>query len=272
MSMSTTKDTPPLQAFAHSVAVVVSSCDAFFDVWRPFAFFFRKYWPDCPFPVYLITNELQIESKTIQPLAVGPDRGWATNLKTALTRISADHIFYMQEDYFLTAPVRGAQLAHDFAEALAMGADCLSFRARTHREPAFEPINDRFGVVPVDSDGRTRNQVMLWDRQKFISILRDGESGWEMERDGSERTREMRILSYGQRENSPIPYLMSAIVRGLWMREALDLCRLNGVTISPQFRAVYSTNSLVRGIRRRFIRGRAPRALEKQKGRLVDLD
>src|ERR1700704_4271794 len=32
---------PELKDFASSVAVVVSSCDAFFDVWRPFAFFFR---------------------------------------------------------------------------------------------------------------------------------------------------------------------------------------------------------------------------------------
>ncbi len=32
-----------LEDFAGSIAIVVSSCDAFFDCWRPFAFFFRSF-------------------------------------------------------------------------------------------------------------------------------------------------------------------------------------------------------------------------------------
>ncbi len=54
---------PELKDFASSVAMVVSSCDAFFDAWRPFAFFFRKHWSDCPFPVFLIVNRLRVRSK-----------------------------------------------------------------------------------------------------------------------------------------------------------------------------------------------------------------
>src|SRR5207237_8024820 len=57
---------PELKAFASSVAIVVSSCDAFFDAWRPFVFFFQKHWSDCPFPVYLIVNRLQVRSNVIQ--------------------------------------------------------------------------------------------------------------------------------------------------------------------------------------------------------------
>ncbi len=270
--MSTSEDPRAPRDFTRSVAIVVSSCDAFFDAWRPFTFFLRKYWPDCPLPVYLITNELRVRSAIIQPLAVGPDRGWATNLQTALDRIPQDHILYLQEDYFLTAPAQTAQIARDFEEALANGADSLCFRARTHRESAFEPLNERFGVVPNNSDGRTRCQVTLWNRRKLISILHSGENAWDMEREGSARTRDLRILSYGRRENSPIPYLVSAIVRGLWTTEALTLCRDHGVTISPRFRSEYSGNSLLRGIRRRLTRRRATRALNAQKQQVLDLD
>lgn len=261
-----------LRDFVGSITVLVSSCDAFFDVWRPFVFFFRKQWPACPFPVCLITNELRVDSKVIQPLPVGPDRGWATNLQIALEQIQTEHVLYMQEDYFLTAPVRSSQLAQDFTEAIAAGADSLCLRARTQREPDFEPLNDRFGVVPLDSDGRTRNQITLWNRRKFASALREGENGWDMEREGSGRTREMKLLSYGERENMPIPYLMSAIVRGLWTRDALELCRANAVAISPHFRSTYSDNSLVRGARRSLTGRRAARALDEQKRHTLQLD
>ena len=37
-------------------AVVVSSCDAYSDAWKPFFKLFFKYWSDCPFPIYLVTN------------------------------------------------------------------------------------------------------------------------------------------------------------------------------------------------------------------------
>lgn len=261
-----------LASFKDSVTVVVSSCDAFFDVWKPFAFFLRQCWADCPLRVFLIVNELRISSRVITPLAVGPDRGWAANLRIALEQITTPFVLYVQEDYFFSSTVDSNGLARDFREMMELGADSLCFRARTHVEPAFQPLNDRFGVVPVDSDGRTRNQITLWKRDSLHSTLRDGESGWEMERDGSARTRDMKVLSYGRRDNTPIPYLMSAIVRGLWTRDALDMCRDHKVKISPHFRRTYTHVASLRGIRRWLTRRDGARALERQRQRVVTLD
>src|SRR4051812_34105133 len=96
--------------FSSEVSVVVSSCDAFFDAWRPFAFFFRKFWPDCPFSVCLITNELDVRSSTIRAIRVGHDRGWASNMQIAMQQIATPYILYFQEDYFLNTHIDGPQL------------------------------------------------------------------------------------------------------------------------------------------------------------------
>ena len=261
-----------LKEFAGSVAVVVSSCDAFFDVWRPFAFFFRKHWADCPFPVFLIVNELEIRSTSIQPLAVGPDRGWASNMKAALEKIGHSHVLYLQEDYFLDRPVRREQLAEDFAYAFEHGADAFCLRARTKLEPAFQPINDRFGVVPRDSDGRTRCQTTLWKREAFLKALHQGETAWEMEARGSDRTRDMLALSYSTREHASLSYLMSGIVRGLWTPEALAMCDEHGCTIAPYFRGTYSQSSPVRRLRRALTRRRLTGELTKVRNSVIDLD
>jgi hypothetical protein len=261
-----------LRDFIGSVAVVVSSCDAFFDAWRPFAFFFRKHWSDCPFPVYLIVNELTFRSEILRPLAVGPDRGWATNMKLALQQLPAPRVLYLQEDYFLTEPVRQEQLAHDFSYAFEHDADAFCFRARSELEPTFHPINDRFGVVPRDSDGRTRCQLTLWKRDALLAVLRDGENAWEMESRGSERTRDMLALSYSTREQAPVPYLMSAIVRGLWTPEALRLCAANQVKIAPHFRGTYTQSALLRRWRRARTRQRLGRELARVRSGILDLD
>lgn len=261
-----------LEQFADKVSVVVSSCDAFFDVWRPFAFFLRQCWPDCPLRIFLIVNELTVSSRMITALPVWPDRGWATNLRLAIERLATPYVLYVQEDYFFTKQVDSAAVARDFAQMIELGAESLCFRARTNVESSFRPLNERFGVVPIDSDGRTRNQITLWKRDALHSILRDGESGWEMERDGSARTRHMQILSYAQRDNTPIPYLMSAIVRGLWTREAMEMCDAHRVTIWPHFRRTYSGSAWLRGIRRWRTREEAARALQQQRARVLNLD
>lgn len=261
-----------MKDFAGSVAIFVSSCDPFFDCWRPFVQFFRKSWPDCPLPVYLIVNELRARSNWIQPIAVGPDRTWGRKLLKALDKVPQPYVLYMQEDYFLTRPVDSAQLAADLAYALENELDSFCFRARSQREAGFAFVNERFGVVPTDSDGRTRCQANLWKRESLAAIVREEESVWEFEARGSERTRGMQIVSYGTRENVPLDYLMSAIVRGLWTREAIELCRAHQIDLSPRLRAVYTDHRLLQRLRRASTRRRIEHELVRLRDAVIDLD
>jgi hypothetical protein len=261
-----------LKDFARSVAIVVSSCDAFFDAWRPFVFFFRKYWGDCPFPIYLIVNRLRVCSQFVQPIVVGPDRGWASNMEKALQSIARPYILYFQEDYFLNGPIREEQLAGDFAYAVEHDAASFCFYARSQLEKNFQPLNDRFGIVPRDSDGRTRLQVTLWKKAVLQATLRPGESAWNMEARASERTRHLLALSYLQRHDVPIPYLMSAIVRGLWTPEAISLCEQAGLEIHPRFRSTYSEVPWQRRFRHGLDRIKLTLALARQGQQVIDLD
>jgi hypothetical protein len=263
---------PELKAFASSVAIVVSSCDAFFDAWRPFAFFFRKHWSDCPFPVYLIVNQLRVRSNFIRPISVGPDRDWASNMAVALATISQPYILYFQEDYFLNRDVKSDQLAGDFAYAFEKDVASFCFFPRSQLEPNFEPLNDRFGVVPRDSDGRTRLQVTLWKKEVLQATLRPGETAWNMEARASERTQNLLALCYSQLREIPIPYLMSAIVRGLWTPQAISLCEQAGVEIHPRFRSNHSDVAWRRRFRRGLDRIKLPLALARQGQRVIDLD
>lgn len=262
---------PLLSEFTDRVAIVVSSCDAFFDAWRPFAQFFERFWSDCPFEVVLLTNQLSVHSSRLRPVAVGKDRGWSSNLLSALAQIQHPYVLYFQEDYFLNAPVRTEQLADDFAYVIASSADSLCFRARSEPDRGTERLNDRFGVVPLNSDGRTRCQVTLWKRSALQSILRSGETAWDFEARASARTQKMTILSYLRRDSTPIPYLMSAISRGLWMPEAIALCREHAVEIEPLFRPSFSEVSWQRRLRRALGRSRLKRALRRQRGCAIQL-
>lgn len=165
-----------LEEFKGEIAVIVSSCDAFFDAWRPFAFFLRKHWPECPFPVYLVTNELQVRSEFIRGLPVGEDRGWAANMQAALAQIVTPWVLYFQEDYFLTRPVDKALLTRDIRETIDREAVALSFWDLSGLERVEAAPGERLMVVPRASEGRTRLQVTLWRRDVLAGLLKPGEN------------------------------------------------------------------------------------------------
>jgi hypothetical protein len=217
-------------------------------------------------------NRLRIRSSIVQPISVGPDRAWASNMITALMSIPQPYILYFQEDYFLNGPVNNERLAQDFAYAFDNNAASFCFHARGQLEPNFQPLNDRFGVVPRDSDGRARLQVTLWKKSVLQAILRPGETAWNMEARASERTRDLLALSYSQRCDRPISYLMSAIVRGLWTTEAIAMCRKAGIEIRPGFRSVHSDVAWRRRLRRGLDRLKLAFVLPKQRRQVIDLD
>jgi hypothetical protein len=93
-----------------------------------------------------------------------------------------------------------------------------------------------------------------------------------MEARASERTRDLLALSYLQRRDRPIPYLMSAIVRGLWTAEAIAMCREAAIEIHPRFRSVHSDVAWRRRLRRGLDRLKLAFALAKQRQEMIDLD
>ena len=66
----------------NNVSIVVSSCDLFEDCWAPFIHSMRKYWPDCEWPVYVISNHKAIDGpEGFSFIKVGEDLKFASSVK-----------------------------------------------------------------------------------------------------------------------------------------------------------------------------------------------
>lgn len=87
------------------LAVLVPSCDKYADLWKPFFTLFWKFWPDCPFPVYLLTNISTIDDNRVQVLPVGQDVSWSDNLAKTLEKLNYEYVFLFLDDLFLVGRV-----------------------------------------------------------------------------------------------------------------------------------------------------------------------
>jgi len=221
----------------NNCAVIISSCDAYEDAWAPFFTLFFRYWPDCPFPIYLISNEVTYLDSRIRPLRVGPDRGWANNTKKAMKQISEPFIIFILEDLFLEKPTNTEyilQLLEHIKEQHA-----ATIRLFPSPLPDEDYPNDlNLGRMGRDAPYRTSLMIGIWDKKIFISLIKEDENAWQMEIDGTERSRFVSEAFISVKTPAIHYYERTGIIRGKWMYQAVKLCKREGIVLDLKRRKV----------------------------------
>jgi hypothetical protein len=200
----------------HSCSVIVMSCDAYCDLWRPFFTLFWRYWPDCPFPVYLGTNHLTYHDPRVTPLPAG-DYEWSKRLRLCLEQIDDDYVLLLLEDYFLKTSVSSARIIEHLELLHELGGSVL--RLYPLPGPDLEvPGQSGIGRIHRLAAYRISTQAAIWSRGELLRMLRDNESIWEFERSGTERSKEEPGGFYATYE-AALQY-RQVVERGKWFRSA----------------------------------------------------
>ncbi len=253
-----------------TVPILVCSCDRYADLWAPFFGVFRYRWPDCPYPLYLITNTRTYPDPRVTCLAVGPDLGWGSNLLVSLNRIEAEQVILFLDDFFLTGPVDTDRVRQTVATAKAYDIDCLRFRSDgTFLGPLPEPPG--VGEILPGEPYRVSSQVAVWKKDFLCCLLRPHFSIWQFEVLGTLLCDRMKAKVWGSRQGV-IEY-RHGLERGRWLRRGLEDCAAAGVTVDPPARGIMSDEEFrQRGQQeRRKLKGRILRALPPRWQRFVRL-
>ena len=247
-----------------NTAIVISSCDKFKDCWEPMIFSIKKYWSDCPFPIYFISNYEEIEDEKIKFIKVGKDLGFCSNLKKALKSIDDKYIIYFQEDYFIENSVNTKSILNhlNYCEENNIHflkiSDDLILKDKFRIEKSIYCLND------INEKYSINTAIAIWNKSKLEELCVDGYSGWDFER---------KIITYIKKNNIKINsqvihsscYLKegipsppeTAVRKGKWTKFGFEFLKNNGFNylISNRkiegklvtfFSSIYSTNSILR--------------------------
>lgn len=226
-----------------SLAILVSTCDAYSDAWLPFFQLLEKFWGDCPYPIYMMTSGTPLPYAKAIPIATGLRQNWSDCLIQALAQIPDSHVLLLLEDYFITKPVAQAEIARLFAAAVTDGWDCLRLFPFPEGGEASER-NPEFALIDPGAAYSVCTQAAIWKREFLSSMAVSGESGWEFEIHGSRRASATaaKLASVVKRTDwlYPIPYFCTAIIRGKWEPYAIEVCASLGVTVDTSRRKMRS--------------------------------
>lgn len=215
-----------------NVAIVVSSCDFFQDCWEPFIYSMQKYWKDCPFHVHIVSNENEIKTpEGFSFIRVGRDMLFASNLKTALRKIDADYIIYLQEDYWLDKMVDTSAIIQHLKYCAEHDVDYLRL---TFPYLSGDDVDHYYRQNTLSQRYSLCLQAAIWKRSKLMSLLRDGDSGWDFEYKIQQFAIDSHISVYALGLKSEyatlgINYVRGTAVRkGLWTIEGYKFLQENG--------------------------------------------
>lgn len=200
-----------------SFAIVVLSCDKFACLWPLFFSRFDKFFPPNNFPVYLLSNHLcppVSEVHNVDIICVGDDISWSDNLFSCLSRIQEENVILMIDDGPFSAHVDLKLLTYYCDEFLLKDMNYLNLKAAPRPDIS---VNKKYGELSRSVGYRASLVPSMWRKQVLLQLLETGESAWEFEILGSQRSR--RFSNFFA-VTSPVFSLDHIIVKGKIDRRA----------------------------------------------------
>lgn len=165
------------------VAVVVLSCDRYADIWPIYFDLFFKYWPDCPYPVYLASNYLQFSHSRVITLPAQKNNDWSSCIAATIQKIPPhyQYLLFLMDDAFLNQPVSNSRILNLCVWARRHDVNMLKFNN------SLDITDGDIVEMPRQHPYRATLMGSLWNRSAFMQTLRVGESAQQFELMGSQR-------------------------------------------------------------------------------------
>lgn len=242
------------------LAVFVNSSDGFRDCWNPFFRFFEIYGGVLrSLPLYLNTERARfsyegfdVRSTCVWPEGEARRPSWSECLTRALDAVREEHVLYLQEDYFLTQPVRDEVVEE--AQALLAGSADIGVVYLSKNGPRVErsrPFSGSFLEVCPPAHYLINTQAAIWRKDYLRSMARSWENAWMFEKFATLRARStsrriLKVTPETVEAGEVIRYVWSGVMKGKWKPECVELFRAHGIDTNFEKRGFYREGSLLK--------------------------
>jgi hypothetical protein len=215
------------------LAVLVVSCDKYADLWKPFFECFKRFWPDCPFNVYLMSNKKPLDVAGVKNILTGDDLSWSDSMLAGINQLKEEYVLLFLDDLFLYKAVDTGEILRLVNWAVESKADYLRMNPMYNK--ADTPFNESVGIISKNGIYRTSTVMSMWKKTVLTSLLKPGESAWDLEVRGAARSDIYDGFYAAWNNNFPI---INTVIKGKWSRRALKKMRSLNITIDLASRKV----------------------------------
>lgn len=220
------------------LAIIVYSCERNSDMWRIFSIMFRKYWPNCPYEVILVTDCWKGRLEGIYPgeeelifsKVVVCDGDWAHMIKAAMAVAGTPYVSLWMDDYLLCDSIQENALER-YMEIMREyhAANIRLIRPEWPKLCVPDKRNGKIAIWKWGTAYAISTQVGIWDAEFLKRYIKDGWSAWDFERKGSLEIQDAEY-SLLVAMDYVFPY-EEGVRKGKWMDRGIRLCERSGIEL-----------------------------------------
>jgi hypothetical protein len=223
----------------NAVGVLVCSSDSRMDILDRVLPSIIKYWPDCPYPIYVGLNAPNEKWPNITTLVAQPS-GWRQESLQQLAQLSETHLIVILDDFLFQEPADQTRISVLVAQAVCSDLPYLRLLplGRSLRERLWNLIHRRSSAgVRSISERRpfySALQIAFWNKAHFASLLELQGSIWDFE-----HQKRADVAHYAITDRPPIVY-RHLVEKGRWLPNARSLLRIAGLSSDLGVRPIWT--------------------------------
>ena len=218
-----------MRDFFKKCPLVVSSCDAYSDIWEIFFTQLFKYWPEIEGHVYLLSNHKKYEDPRVHSICTGQDLAWGSNMLAALPKIPADYLIYFQDDYLLDRKVDVDYLCIWIERFISTKGNYLSLR---HAKIQPSGRGELMSISKATRESWFADlQAAVWKKDLLSKLANYKLNVWQTESE-IRKLRCADILGFNYIINIPSPLIsyVEGVKGKFWMPKAIEFCKKEGLS------------------------------------------
>lgn len=213
---------------ADAVAFMVVSCDKYSDLWDPFFHALRKYWPDCPYAVYLLTNHKSYDAPGVTVVNIGDDRSYSDNLRAATDQIEEKWVILWLEDVFISEPVDTRRFKAIIKAAQAVPVGYLKLVPQLPLSYA-DDEGAEIGPIPKGVRYRSAVGLSLYNVATLKKLLVPGASAWDLDTSTISNDLDEPFYALTPRGVRRLPITwVHGVIKGKWFWAAIPFLKKEG--------------------------------------------
>lgn len=171
----------------NKLAMLLLSCDNYSDLWDDFFNLREKFWPDCPYTWYVVTESKDYTRTNVEVIKCGNELNWAGRFRKAVQSVDNPLIGVYLEDYFINATVDNERIEGLVDFAIEKGVDFLDlgnvFKHKINQQKK-QYFADHLIIIDKHLRYGLDTAAAIWKKEYLLEKLGEGDySAWKFEAD-----------------------------------------------------------------------------------------
>ena len=169
------------------LSILVLSCDNYSDLWDDFFKLKEKFWPDCPYHWYVVTESKDYQRENVGVIKCGKELNWAGRFRKAVQTVDTPLVGVFLEDYYINATIDNERIRGLVDFSIEKGVDFLDlgnvFKHKIN-QPNKQYFADHLMIIDKHLRYGLDTAAAIWKKEYLLEKLGEGDySAWKFEAD-----------------------------------------------------------------------------------------